>query len=231
MDNTKVISLGGSLIAPAGVDTAFLKSFTRIVRGYLEEDEKRKLIVVCGGGALAREYQKAYREVAGDPTDDDADWIGIKATHVNGELLRHLLSPYCAEPLVTDPEAVSVFYGRVLVAAGWKPGFSTDYDAVLLARKFFADTVLNPTDVPRVFSADPRKDPQAKPFERMSWGEFKAVIGGDWTPGRKSPFDPVAARRASEDRLKVIVFLGTDLDNLENILRGRPFVGTTIGPD
>jgi len=231
MDNTKVISLGGSLIAPSGVDAAFLKSFTEIVRGYLEEDGKRKLIVVCGGGSLAREYQRAYREIAREPSDSEQDWIGIQATWLNGELMRRLFTPYCVEPLVTDPESVSVFYGRVLVAAGWKPGFSTDFDAVLLAKRFSADTVLNPTDVPRVFSADPRKDPQARPFDRMSWDEFKAVIGGEWKPGRNSPFDPVAARQAAEDRLKVVVCLGKDLVNFGKILRGGEFVGTTIGPD
>jgi uridylate kinase len=231
MENTKVISVGGSLIAPDGVDASFLKNFTGLVRRYLEEDGRRRLILVCGGGSLARQYQKAYRAVADDPTDENADWVGIQATRLNGELMRRLLVPYCVEPLVTDPEAVSLFYGRVLVAAGWKPGFSTDYDAVLLAKKFFADTVLNPTDVPRVYSADPRKDPQAMPFDRMSWEAFKGVIGGEWKPGTNAPFDPVAARQAARDHLKVVVCLGSDLANLERILRDESFVGTTIGPD
>jgi uridylate kinase len=231
MDDTKVISLGGSLIAPDGVDTAFLKDFTEILIRYLETDGRRKLVLVCGGGSLAREYQKAYREIARKPSNDDQDWIGIRATWLNGELMRRLLVPFCSEPLATDPEAASLRGGRVLVAAGWKPGFSTDFDAVLLARRFSADTVLNPTDVPRVYSADPRKDPQAKPFDRMKWDEFKAVIGGEWKPGTNAPFDPVAARRAAQDRLKVIVCLGRDLPNLERILHDEPFVGTTIGPD
>ena len=56
--NVTVISLGGSIIAPRGVDTGFLKGFARLVEGYLEGNEGRKLIIVCGGGGLARDYRR-----------------------------------------------------------------------------------------------------------------------------------------------------------------------------
>ena len=65
--NVTVISLGGSIIAPRGVDTGFLKAFARLVESYLEADETRKLIIVCGGGSLARDYQAALREVVREP--------------------------------------------------------------------------------------------------------------------------------------------------------------------
>lgn len=97
-----VISLGGSIIAPRGVDTGFLKGFTRLVEGYLEADEARKLIIVCGGGSLARDYQAALREVAVEPRSEDLDWVGIAATRVNGELLRRVFHRWCVEDLVTE---------------------------------------------------------------------------------------------------------------------------------
>ncbi len=229
--NVTVISLGGSLIAPRGVDAAFLKGFARLAEEYIGSDQGRKLIIVCGGGSLARDYQSALREVAAEPASDDLDWVGIAATRVNGELLRRIFRRWCVEDLVTDPTAVPVFAGRIMVAAGWKPGFSTDNDAVVLARRFSADTVVNLSNIARVYTDDPRTNPAARPLDRASWKEMFAIVGDSWTPGKNTPFDPVAARTAAEARIRVIFADGRDLANLRSILWGGPFVGTTIGPD
>ena len=59
----KILSLGGSIVAPDGVDTVFLKEFKVLVEAYLAKDPERKLILVIGGGAPARVYQKAFREI------------------------------------------------------------------------------------------------------------------------------------------------------------------------
>jgi len=234
--DTKVISLGGSIIAPDRVDVPFLRELRQALIEYLERDPERRLILVCGGGAPAREYQQAYREVleAGDgtPAEPDAqDWIGIAATRLNAELLRQLLAPYCAERVVIDPVEVSVFPGRVLVAAGWKPGFSTDYDAVLLAEKFQADTLLNLSNIPRVYEADPKTHPGARPLETMNWAELQRLVGDTWTPGQNVPFDPVATAYAAKIGLTVIVAAGREIGNVKAILNGEPFVGTVIGPE
>jgi uridylate kinase len=226
-----VISLGGSIIAPRGVDTGFLKGFARLVEGYLEGNEGRKLIIVCGGGGLARDYQAALREVVSGPPSDDLDWVGVAATRVNGELLRRVFHRWCVEDLVTDPTAVAVFAGRVMMAAGWKPGFSTDNDAVVLAQRFSADTLINLSNVAKVYSDDPKKNPAARPMDKLSWKEMLAIVGEEWTPGKNTPFDPTAARAAAQSRTKVVFAEGRDLANLSRILEGGEFTGTTIGPD
>jgi uridylate kinase len=229
--NVTVISLGGSLIAPKGVDTAFLKGFASLAEEYIGSDQGRKLIIVCGGGSLARDYQSALRAVAAGPSSDDLDWVGIAATRANGELLRRIFRRWCVEDLVTDPTAVPVFAGRIMVAAGWKPGFSTDNDAVVLARRFSADTVVNLSNVARVYTDDPKTNPAARPLEKASWKEMFAIVGDTWTPGKNTPFDPVAARTAAQARIRVIFADGRDLPNLRSILWAGPFVGTTIGPE
>ncbi len=226
-----VISLGGSLIAPRGVDTAFLKGFCAAVEHFLEADTAHKLIIVCGGGGLARDYQAALREVAGNPRDEDLDWVGIAATRVNGELLARILHRWRGEDLVTDPTAVSVFAGRVMVAAGWKPGFSTDNDAILLAQRFSAETVINLSNIAMVYSDDPKKNPAARPLETVSWDEMLGIVGGEWTPGKNTPFDPTAARAAAKSHIRVVFADGRDLANLSRVLAGESFKGTTIGPD
>jgi uridylate kinase len=230
-EHVMVISLGGSLIAPGGVDTGFLKELARLVERHLAGDVQRRLIIVCGGGGLARDYQSALREIAPGASRDDQDWVGIAATRVNGELVRRMFRPWCGEDLVTDPTAVTVFAGRILVAAGWKPGFSTDNDAVLLARRFSATTVINLSNIAKVYSDDPRTNPAARPLDAVSWKEMLAIVGGEWTPGKNTPFDPTAARAAAESRIRVVFAEGRDLTNLERVLAGEPFVGTTIGPE
>lgn len=227
----KVISLGGSIVAPDTVDTEYLRGLQRLVREYLREDASRKLILVVGGGGPARKYQAAYREIAETPEHDAQDWIGIAATRLNGELLRGIFRSECAQPLVIDPTDVSDFTGRILVAAGWKPGFSSDYDAVLLAERFGADTVVNLSNISKVFTADPKTNPEARPIDAIGWRDFRKIVGDEWEPGKNLPFDPVASRRAQESGLRVVVAAGRDLANMRALLTGGAFTGTTIGPD
>ncbi len=229
-NKVKVLSVGGSIIAPEGVDSDFLKGFYRAISEYLAEDLQRKLIMVSGGGMPARLYQKAYREIVENHNSDEQDWIGIAATRLNARLLKAVFSEQCENEVVTDPTVVTEIKGQVLVAAGWKPGFSTDNDAVLLAEKFGADTVINLSNIAKIYTADPKIDPNAKPIDHISCKEFREIVGDEWTPGKNLPFDPVAARRGSEIGLRVVSAAGGDIDNMLNILYDREFVGSVIGP-
>jgi uridylate kinase len=223
-----VISLGGSIVAPDGVDEAFLKEFAALIQEFLESED-RKFILVTGGGGPARAWQNAYRNVAAAVVPDEADWIGVMATRLNAQLVKAIFGPYCNEPVVTNPTEAEAFTGRVLVAAGWKPGFSSDYDATLLAEKFGAKTVINLSNIEKVYTDDPRKNPDAKPIDAISWADFRSIVGDEWTPGKNVPFDPVASRHAEETGLKVICAAGKDLPNLKKLLSGKDFTGTTIG--
>jgi uridylate kinase len=224
-----VISLGGSIVAPETADAAFLAAFVDLVREQLAADEKRRFILVVGGGGPARAWQKAYRQVSGGGSDEQADWIGIMATRLNAQLLKAVLGELCPQEVVIDPSQVGPFVGRVLVAAGWKPGFSTDYDAVVLAERFQADRVLNLSNIAQVYTDDPRVNPAAKPIDHIGWAEFRAIVGEDWVPGKNVPFDPVASRHAAKIGLPVVCAAGRDLDNLRRILRNEAFTGTWIG--
>lgn len=227
----KVLSVGGSIVVPHEPDTDFLKHFTGLIKNWLAKDPERKLILVVGGGGPARIYQKAYTEISGSLTSDSnqADWIGIMATRLNAQLLKAIFSDMCPQDVVYDPTQVSEFSGRILIAAGWKPGFSTDNDAVLLAERFSAKTVINLSNIEKVYTDDPKKNPDAKPLDNISWTDFRKMVGDDWTPGKNTPFDPIASKRAENAGINVICAGGKNIDNIRSILNDESFIGTKIG--
>lgn len=223
-----VMSLGGSIVAPENVDEAFLKDFISLIGEFLEKDEKRRFILVIGGGGPARAWQNAYRNITSQVVNDEADWIGIMATRLNAQLIKAVMGEWCVQEVVTDPTKVEPLIGRILVASGWKPGFSSDYDAVLLAERFKADSVINLSNIAQVYTDDPKKNPDAKPIDSISWADFSRLVGDEWVPGKNVPFDPVASRHAAKIGLKVICAAGKNLDNLRKILSGESFLGTVI---
>ena len=187
-------------------------------------------MIVTGGGSLARRYQQSLRQLRPQAPTEAQDWIGISATRVNAELVRQGFGDLAAAPVVTDPSVVDGFEGRVLVAGGWKPGFSTDNVAVILASRLGAGRLISLSNVERIYSADPKLDPGAKGLDHLTWPELGALVGTTWQPGSHTPFDPEATRLATRERL-ILIAAGNDLDNLRRILREQPFVGSTVGPD
>jgi len=223
-----VISLGGSIVAPGEVDEDFLKDFTALIGDLLSQEDKRRFIFVVGGGSPARTWQNAYRALRSPVEDEQADWIGIMATRLNAQLIKAIMGEWCTQDVVTDPSRVEPLMGRALVAAGWKPGFSTDYVAVHLAERFHADVVINLSNIEKVYTDDPKKNPDAKPIDSISWADFRIMVGDEWVPGKNLPFDPIASAHAAKINIKVICAAGKNLPNLRNILTGKDFIGTTI---
>lgn len=230
---TKVLSVGGSIIVPEKPDTDFLQNFIKMTISWLDQDKSRRLILVAGGGAPARVYQNAYKEVSSETKinskDDAADWIGIMATRINAQLLKACFGDYCKNDVVYNPTADVRFDGQVLVASGWKPGFSTDTDAVYLGEKFDAKTIVNLSNIEKVYTDDPRKNPDAKPLDTISWADFRKMVGDEWTPGKNCPFDPIASKKAEQLGMKVICAGGKNIKNINAILNDEDYIGTTIG--
>jgi uridylate kinase len=223
-----IISLGGSLIVPkTGVDAAFLKRFKSLIVKRVAKGDR--FVIICGGGSTARAYQKAAKAV-GTLTREDVDWIGIHSTRLNGHLMRTIFQKLAHPTMIKNPLAPPRFREPVLIAAGWKPGWSTDYCATLLASSLDADTVINLSDIDYVYSADPKKDPRAVPLKRLAWPAFRKLVGNRWDPGANAPFDPVASKMAERLGLTVKMVRGKSLKDVERAMTGQPFKGTVISP-
>ncbi len=234
MSNINLYSLGGSLIAPSGldngdiIDTAYTNAFKEFaIRRFIDHGEKS--VVVIGGGNPARKYLKNLAEIA-DATSVQKDLIGIAATRVNAQFLREVFGDRAEEEIIIDPtKAPKNFDKPVFVAAGWKPGWSTDYVAVLLAEKYGSDRVLNLSNISHVYAEDPNVNPDAERFDKLSWKDYRATMNPEWDPGSHHPFDPIASKEAHEKGLEVIVLGGKKLANVTKYLDGdRGFEGTII---
>jgi uridylate kinase len=221
-----IISLGGSLIIPnGGVDHQFLKTFREVIIKFVEKGFR--FFIIAGGGKTCRNYQEAARQVV-ELSSEDIDWLGIHTTHLNGHLLRTIFRGYSYPKVLTHYAEKEDVSEPIVIAAGWKPGHSTDYDAVSFAKLYNCDTVLNLSDIPFVYDKDPDKFPDAKPLREISWKDFQKIVGDTWDPGLNAPFDPGASKLAAEASLKVVVMNGHNLQNFENYLEGKDFEGTVI---
>lgn len=225
-NETVILSLGGSMVVTKeGINTLFLKKFNKFIRQKVAAGWR--FFIVTGGGTTARNYQNAAREV-GDLVRDDLDWLGIHATRLNAHLVRSIFRDIAHIRIIKDPSDVEIATEPVVVAAGWKPGWSTDYIAATLAKEYKIKTLLNLSNVPMVYTKDPQTHPEAKPLEKISWSRFRQLVGEKWDPGLNVPFDPVAAKLAHEIGLQVINLKADDFENLDKFFAGRKFVGTTI---
>jgi|TARA_B100001971_G_C18050934_1_gene462830 uridylate kinase len=219
-----IISLGGSIIVPEKVDIDFLKEFRELMIYFVKKGHK--FVIYCGGGALARNYQNSASKIV-KLSDEELDWLGIKATVLNANLIKTIFNEHAESEIIINPTKEVKSGKPIIVAAGWKPGWSTDYDAVLVAKTMEIDTVINITNVDYVYDKNPNKHNDARPIEELNWTDFRKLVGGKWDPGLNMPFDPIAAKEAEKLGLKVYI-VGKDSKNLGNVLSGNKFKGTVI---
>ncbi len=221
---TVVISLGGSIVAPEKINIKFLKDFRRFVLGYFKKGWR--FVIVVGGGEVCRHYQKSASKVY-RVSQEDLDWLGIQATKLNAWLLMAIFGE--AKPIFLKSPYQRLEKGKLLfISAGWKPGCSTDYDTVLLAKRLKVSFFVEATNISYVYNKDPKRYPNAKPLPKLSWQEYREVIPQKWQAGMKTPIDPMAAKLAQRAGLGAVILKGTDLKNFKNFLEGRKFKGSTI---
>lgn len=225
-----VLSLGGSLIIPnGGIDTKFLLKFNEFIRKKLSRRPAGQFFIVVGGGSTARHFRDAGRSVVGhELTRDDLDWLGIHATRLNAHLIRTIFRDIAHPYILKHYEIIRKVEEPIVIGSGWKPGWSTDFCAVMVCEDYNIRTLLNLTNTKQVYDKDPEKFQNAKPIDKISWNDFRKLVGDEWTPGMNIPFDPMAAKKAQELGMKVIILKGDDFENLEKYFKGEKFVGTII---
>jgi uridylate kinase len=184
-----------------------------------------EIAVVVGGGNFFRGIQGADKGI----DRARADSIGMLATVMNALALEHAVEkkghparalsavpmPYVCQPYSRQAALNHLAKGRVVVLAGGtgNPFFTTDTGAVLRAAELSADAVLKATQVDGVYSADPKKDPTATRYERLTHGEAIAK--------NLAIMDATAFALARENAIPIIVFSIADPAAISGALAGR----------
>lgn len=225
---TVVMSVGGSLIVPDGIDIQFLSRFKTLIEQQTAT-MGRRFVVIAGGGKTARRYQEAAGTVSElDP--EDLDWMGIHATRLNGHLLRTIFRDIAHPIIITNPDDILDVPKDtpLVIAAGYRPGASTDLRAVQIAKLEGARKLINLSNIDYVYTSDPRSDREAQKITDTTWADFLKLIPSEWNPGLSSPFDPVAARAAQQLGIEVAIMNGMKTNEIEKYLHGESFIGTRI---
>jgi len=222
---TLVISLGGSLIVPSSIDVSYLRQFASFLSDLIK---KNKVVVVTGGGEVARRYIHALEEF--HLHEDFRSWIGIKSTKLNALLLMSLFG-YLEEVPDSVKEVKRLLKKRNLVicgSLGFQEKTTSDGSAALLAEALKADVFLNLTNVDGLFDKDPRKK-GAKLLERLSFSEFHAFVSHQtFKPGQHFVLDKNAAYRLCRARVPLVILHGRKLSHVKSFLEGRSFKGSLI---
>lgn len=222
--NMKVVmSVGGSVLASPTPDIEYIKALASILidlktKGY-------RLFVVVGGGRLAREYIDYAKKLGG--TDEFCDELGILATRMNALLLKAALGTHATD--IASSYEGACASKEIFLMGGLKPGRTTDTVAAGLAALCKADLLVNATNVNGVYDSDPRKKPDAKMYESLSYDELLKLVSASHTAGISTVIDKGAANLIKARKIRTAVLNGKDLENLRTCIRGGKFKGTIIG--
>lgn len=220
-----VISVGGSVLIPGNDDAVYIRQLADMLK---EVSKEVQIAVVVGGGKMSRYYSNTGRELGG--TTYQLDELGIGITRVNAKLLTVALGNIANSDIPTKAEECASMSepGRIVVMGGTEPGHTTDAVASMIAKCMKADRIINASNVDAVYSDDPRTNPDAKRFSKMTIQELKAVVYDDHDAGKSCVFDPLGVRIALEERIDLFMVNGRDIDELRNAILGKDIKGTFV---
>ncbi len=194
-----------------------------------------QVAVVVGGGNIIRGADLAK---SGDIQQATADYMGMLGTVMNAVALREKLIQIgtdarvlsaldiraLAEPFIRGRAIRHLEKGRVVIlAAGTgNPFFTTDTCAALRATELQCDVLLKATKVDGVYTADPKKDPTATRFDRLTFGEALAR--------QLRIMDMTALAMCQEQNIPVLVFDFKQHGNIRRVIEGEP-IGTLVTRD
>ena len=230
--NRVVLKISGEALAgekKTGFDFDFVSRVGQTVKAAAEQGVQ--IGIVIGGG----NFWRGVKDGAGKVERVSADRMGMLATCMNCLAVCDVLRQLGAKARVmtaVDIQGVGERYdtrraieymenGEVVLFAGGSgaPFFSTDTAAVLRAAEIHADAILLAKNIDGVYSDDPRKNPAAVKFDRISYDEVLAR--------RLAVMDTTATSLAMDNSIPVIVFALAQPENILKVLGGEE-IGTLV---
>ena len=217
-----VLSLGGSQIIPDKVDTKYLNQFKQTIL----KNKKYKFIIVCGGGSLARKYISAI------PKNKYFQSLsGIAATRTNARFMNYFFDqePKNGIPLKMQEVKNQIKKQDIIFcgALGYHENQTSDSTAAQIATEL-KTKFINLTNVKGLYTKNPKKYKDSKFIPKISWNDFDKMANKlKFKPGQHFVLDQTASKIIKQHKIPTYI-IGLDTKQLDNLLKNKKFIGTTI---
>lgn len=213
-----VVKLGGFAFSNEGqhpLVEEYVKLFKALVGQY-------HLVVVTGGGPIARYYIRAAREM--HVPESLCDHLGILVSRLNARLLVDGLGEYAFPEVPTTIDELKHYFasGKIVAMGGLTPGHSTNAVAAIAAETIVADLFVNATDVDGVYTGDPSKDPKAKKLDEVTIAELSEILSKTGMgAGEYDLMDLLALRILQRSRIQTVILNGRTPENVLKALQNE----------
>jgi uridylate kinase len=227
-----LVKLSGEALGYAsgtGINPEAVQDLARQIREV--RDLGVEVVVVLGGGNIFRGLQGSERGIE----RATGDYMGMLATIINSLALQDALEKagvatrvqsaismaQVAEPFIRRRAVRHLEKGRVVIFAGGtgNPYFSTDTAAALRANEIGAEVIFKATKVDGIYDSDPKKNPKAKRFARITYREA--------LQRQLQVMDSTAFSLCMDNKMPIIVFDLFKPHNLRRVVLGEK-VGTVV---
>jgi uridylate kinase len=220
-----VFRIGGSVVA-SPINVGLMQKYIEILKGL--KIQGHEIVVVVGGGSLAREFIGIAKTLGLEMRDQDE--IAISVSRLFAQLFVKKFSDLgCGNVALTLDEAASCLKGgQIAVLGGLKPGITTDAVAALVAERISADLLVKGTDQDGIYNKDPRKFTDAAKLDRISFDDLEGVLSESvHKAGIHQIVDPEAVKIMKRKHVKFVVVNGFNPENIVAVLKNDK-IGTIV---
>jgi len=220
-----VVRIGGSIIA-SPPDPVLISRYADLLK--ILKKQGHELVVVVGGGKIARDFIKLARETG--LSEEDQDNLAISVSRLFAQLLARKLGELGAGKVPTSISQVVQLLGeeKIVVMGGLRPGMTTDAVAALVAESIKADLLVKATDQDGIYTKDPDKHADAKKIDELSFNDLWGLFEEDkHRAGIHQILDPEAVRILQKSKTRTVVVNGSNPENVLLAVKGKK-IGTLL---
>ncbi len=210
------------------INAGLMDRYRAVLKGLVEKGFR--VVVVTGGGRLARDYIGVARSLGVD-SNYWLDTIGIAVSRLNALLLNTILKPYTPPKIPVTLEQVLDYTSiyKIVVLGGLIPGQSTAAVAMEVAEAIGADKVFYMSAIDHVYTKDPLKHPDAKPLEKITIDELEKLLETKSLPGQYWLLDRQSIEIIKRSKITVHLTHYSKPENITLFLENKN-PGTIITP-
>lgn len=219
-----VLRLGGSVLA-SPINTDLIGKYAKIVQTLQQHNE---LVVVVGGGNLAREFIDIAKKLCLEEKDQDE--IAISISRVFAQLFLKKIGSIGDIKIALTLEDVNncLNKGKIAVMGGLRPGITTDAVAALVAKHIQANMIIKGTNQDGVYTKDPKKHNDAIKLDTLSYTDLSGILKENkHKAGIHQIVDPEAIKILKNGSIRLIIVNGFNPNNILVAAKGEK-IGTKI---